>query len=179
MKKLLLALGVASLMTAVVVADTTDTTKKADVKATAKIEKKAEMADSAMQQADKAEKAAEKKAEVMTMKSGLKYIDHTVGTGAEAITGKQVTVHYTGWLDDNGKHGTKFDSSKDRNQPFTIPLGAGQVIKGWDEGIVGMKEGGTRELIIPGDLAYGKRGYPGVIPPDATLIFEVELISVK
>jgi FKBP-type peptidyl-prolyl cis-trans isomerase len=180
MKKLLLALGVASLMTAVVVADTTDSTKKADVKATAKIEKKAEMADSAMQkQADKAEKAAEKKAEVMTMKSGLKYIDHTVGTGAEAVTGKQVTVHYTGWLDDNGKHGTKFDSSKDRNQPFTIPLGAGQVIKGWDEGIVGMKEGGTRELIIPGDLAYGKRGYPGVIPPDATLIFEVELISVK
>lgn len=115
----------------------------------------------------------------VTTKSSLKYIDHVVGTGAEAVTGSVVTVHYTGWLDDgSGKHGKKFDSSKDRNQSFDVPLGAGRVIKGWDEGIVGMKEGGTRELIIPGNLAYGEKGYPGIIPPNATLIFEVELTKV-
>jgi FKBP-type peptidyl-prolyl cis-trans isomerase FkpA len=111
----------------------------------------------------------------VTMPDGLKYTDDQVGTGAEAQTGKTVSVHYTGWLLD----GTKFDSSKDRNQPFSFPLGGGQVIKGWDEGVAGMKVGGKRTLVIPPDLGYGARGAGGVIPPNATLKFEVELLDVK
>lgn len=108
--------------------------------------------------------------------------DIKVGTGAEAVAGKQVTVHYTGWLYDEKapEHkGTKFDSSRDRGQPFEFTLGQGMVIKGWDEGVAGMKVGGQRTLIIPGDMAYGSRGYPGVIPPNATLIFDVELLGVN
>ncbi len=100
--------------------------------------------------------------------------DLTVGEGSEAVSGKEVTVHYTGWLTD----GEKFDSSKDRKQPFTFPLGAGHVIKGWDQGVVGMKAGGVRKLTIPAALGYGARGAGGVIPPNATLVFEVELLSV-
>jgi FKBP-type peptidyl-prolyl cis-trans isomerase FkpA len=111
----------------------------------------------------------------VTMPDGLKYTDDQVGTGAEAQTGKTVSVHYTGWLLD----GTKFDSSKDRNQPFSFPLGRGQVIKGWDEGVAGMKVGGKRTLVIPPDLGYGANGAGGVIPPNATLKFEVELLDVK
>jgi peptidylprolyl isomerase len=109
---------------------------------------------------------------------GLKYTDTTVGTGAEAEPGHKVTVNYTGWLDQNGHKGRKFDSSLDRNQPFTFTLGAQQVIRGWDEGVAGMKVGGKRTLTIPPDLAYGPRGAGGVIPPDATLIFDVELLKV-
>ena len=101
--------------------------------------------------------------------------DLTVGEGSEAVSGKEVTVHYTGWLTD----GEKFDSSKDRKQPFTFPLGAGHVIKGWDQGVVGMKAGGVRKLTIPAALGYGARGAGGVIPPNATLNFEVELVSVR
>ena len=100
--------------------------------------------------------------------------DLTVGEGSEAVSGKEVTVHYTGWLTD----GEKFDSSKDRKQPFTFPLGAGHVIKGWDQGVVGVKVGGVRKLTIPAALGYGARGAGGVIPPNATLVFEVELLSV-
>jgi len=111
----------------------------------------------------------------ITMPDGLKYTDDQVGTGTEAQAGKTVSVHYTGWLLD----GTKFDSSKDRNQPFSFPLGGGQVIKGWDEGVAGMKVGGKRTLVIPPDLGYGARGAGGVIPPNATLKFEVELLDVK
>lgn len=107
--------------------------------------------------------------------SGLQYWDITVGTGAAAVAGKQVKVHYTGWLATNGK---KFDSSVDRGQPFVFPLGAGQVIKGWDEGVAGMKVGGKRQLRIPPELGYGARGAGGVIPPNATLIFDVELLDV-
>jgi FKBP-type peptidyl-prolyl cis-trans isomerase FkpA len=110
-----------------------------------------------------------------TMADGLKFTDDQVGTGAEALAGKTVSVHYTGWLTD----GTKFDSSKDRGQPFSFPLGAGRVIKGWDEGVAGMKVGGKRTLVIPPDLGYGARGAPGAIPPNATLKFEVELLDVK
>lgn len=106
--------------------------------------------------------------------SGLKYVDQAVGTGDVAVAGKTVSVHYTGWLE-NGK---KFDSSVDRGQPFSFPLGAGRVIKGWDEGVQGMKVGGKRKLTIPSDLGYGSRGAGGVIPPNATLIFDVELLGV-
>ena len=107
--------------------------------------------------------------------SGLEYWDIQVGTGAEARPGKTVSVHYTGWLT-NGK---KFDSSRDRNQPFDFPLGAGKVIKGWDEGVAGMKVGGKRQLRIPPELAYGDKGTGGLIPPHSTLIFDVELLAVK
>ncbi|MFL6717110.1 MAG: FKBP-type peptidyl-prolyl cis-trans isomerase [Burkholderiaceae bacterium] len=115
---------------------------------------------------------------VMTA-SGLQYEDIQAGTGAEATAGQFVTVHYTGWLQNaDGSAGKKFDSSKDRNDPFQFPLGAGNVIKGWDQGVQGMKVGGVRKLIIPASLGYGARGAGGVIPPNATLIFEVELLGV-
>lgn len=107
--------------------------------------------------------------------SQLKIEDEKVGTGDEAVAGKSVTVNYVGTLLD----GTKFDSSYDRNQPFTFNLGAGEVIKGWDQGVAGMKVGGKRKLTIPSDLGYGPAGAPPVIPPNATLVFEVELLSVK
>ena len=110
----------------------------------------------------------------VTTSSGLQYIDLAVGTGAIAESGQTVMVHYTGWLE-NGK---KFDSSVDRGQAFSFPLGAGRVIKGWDEGVQGMKVGGKRKLIIPSNLGYGPRGAGGVIPPNATLIFEVELLGI-
>src|ERR1700680_4162843 len=111
--------------------------------------------------------------------SGLKYTDTNVGTGAEATSGHKVSVHYTGWLYNNGAKGAKFDSSLDRGQPFSFALGAGQVIRGWDEGVAGMKIGGKRTLIIPPELGYGARGAGGVIPPNATLMFDVELLGVQ
>ena len=101
--------------------------------------------------------------------------DLVTGQGDEAVAGKRVTVHYTGWL----TNGSKFDSSKDRNEPFVFPLGAGHVIKGWDQGVAGMKVGGKRKLTIPPELGYGARGAGGVIPPSATLVFEVELLAVS
>ncbi len=113
-----------------------------------------------------------------TLPSGLKFEDVTVGSGDEARAGAHVQVHYTGWLYENGAAGRKFDSSKDRGEPFSFPLGAGHVIRGWDEGVAGMKVGGTRRLVIPPDLGYGARGAGGVIPPNATLLFEVELLGV-
>ncbi len=112
----------------------------------------------------------------------LQKLDVKQGTGAEAVAGKAVIVHYTGWLYDPaaaGQKGAKFDSSRDRPVPFGFVLGAGKVIRGWDEGVAGMKVGGQRTLIIPADMAYGSRGAGGIIPPDATLIFDVELIDVK
>lgn len=107
--------------------------------------------------------------------SGLKFDDTKLGGGSVASTGQTVSVHYTGWLE----NGTKFDSSKDRNEPFEFKLGAGQVIRGWDEGVAGMKVGGIRRLTIPPQLGYGDRGAGGVIPPKATLIFEVELLGTR
>ncbi len=110
-----------------------------------------------------------------TTASGLIYEDLVTGEGNTAAAGIKVTVHYTGWLTD----GKKFDSSKDRNDPFIFPLGAGHVIRGWDEGVQGMKIGGKRKLTIPPALGYGARGAGGVIPPDATLVFEVELLAIN
>ena len=115
---------------------------------------------------------------MQTTASGLQYIDTTVGTGAEAKAGAYVKVHYTGWLYNDAVKGAKFDSSKDRGDPFAFDLGAGNVIKGWDEGVQGMKIGGARTLIIPAALGYGARGAGGVIPPNATLMFDVELLAV-
>ena len=113
-----------------------------------------------------------------TTSGGLVMEELTIGTGAEAKAGSEVTVHYTGWLLYGGEKGRKFDSSRDRNDPFVFPLGAGKVIKGWDEGVQGMKVGGNRRLTIPPELGYGARGAGGVIPPNATLVFEVELLGV-
>jgi len=115
---------------------------------------------------------------MITNPSGLQYLDTTVGDGAEATAGQSVTVHYTGWLYQDGTQGAKFDSSKDRRDPFVFSLGAGMVIRGWDEGVAGMKVGGARTLIIPPDLGYGARGAGGVIPGNATLKFDVELIAL-
>ena len=114
----------------------------------------------------------------ITTASGLIIEDLAAGAGAEAKVGSQVSVHYTGWLLYGGEKGRKFDSSKDRGEPFEFPLAAGHVIKGWDAGVQGMKVGGRRELTIPPELGYGARGAGGVIPPNATLIFEVELLGI-
>ena len=110
-----------------------------------------------------------------TTASGLVFEDLVVGTGNTAASGQKVSVHYTGWL----TNGTKFDSSKDRGEPFVFPLGKGHVIRGWDEGVVGMKVGGKRKLTIPPQLGYGDRGAGGLIPPNATLVFDVELLGLK
>ena len=111
----------------------------------------------------------------VTMESGLKYLDLVTGTGRQAELGDTATVHYTGWL----ANGKKFDSSVDRNEPFSFRVGAGRVIKGWDEGVQGMKVGGKRTLVIPPDLGYGSRGAGNVIPPNATLTFDVELLGLR
>ncbi len=111
----------------------------------------------------------------VSLPNGLKYVDEKVGDGSLAEKGMTASVHYTGWLTD----GTKFDSSLDRGQPFPFQLGAGSVIRGWDEGVVGMRVGGKRKLMIPSALGYGERGYPPVIPPNADLVFDVELLGVK
>ena len=115
---------------------------------------------------------------MITTDSGLQYEDLVLGTGATAKPGQLVTVHYTGWLYENGEPGAKFDSSVDRGQPFVFPLAGGRVIRGWDEGVQGMCVGGKRRLVIPPQLGYGVRGAGGVIPPNATLMFDVELLAV-
>lgn len=122
---------------------------------------------------------AQNAGKTMTTASGLQIADTKAGTGASPRTGQICVMHYTGWLYQNGAKGAKFDSSVDRGQPFEFPIGTGRVIKGWDEGVASMKVGGKRTLIIPPDLGYGARGAGGVIPPNATLIFEVELLGVK
>ena len=116
---------------------------------------------------------------MQTTASGLQFIDTVEGDGPVATKGHNVTVHYTGWLYNDGVQGSKFDSSKDRRDPFVFNLGAGMVIRGWDEGVAGMKVGGARTLIIPAALGYGARGAGGVIPPNATLKFDVELLATS
>jgi peptidylprolyl isomerase len=123
--------------------------------------------------------AAQEVPKAVTTASGLQIIDTKVGTGASPRPGQTCVMHYTGWLYQNGAKGQKFDSSVDRGQPFQFPLGQRRVIAGWDEGVASMKVGGKRTLIIPPELGYGARGAGGVIPPNATLIFEVELLEVK
>ena len=115
----------------------------------------------------------------VTLPSGVQYHDEVVGTGPQPQAGQTVTVHYTGWLDDHGKPGRKFDSSRDRGKPFSFTLGAQQVIAGWDIGVATMHVGGKRTLIIPPEAGYGERGAGGVIPPGATLIFDVELLGIS
>ncbi len=115
----------------------------------------------------------------VTMASGVQYHDEVVGTGPEPKSGQTVIVQYTGWLYVDGKRGKKFDSSRDRNQPFTFVLNGGQVIQGWDQGVATMRVGGKRTLILPPELAYGDRGAGGVIPPGATLMFDIELLGVR
>ena len=122
---------------------------------------------------------AEAADEYVTMASSLKYHDEVVGTGPEPRAGQTVNVHYTGWLYDQGAKGAKFDSSRDRGKPFSFRLGEGQVIGGWDQGVATMHVGGKRTLIIPPELGYGARGAGGVIPPNATLMFDVELLSIN
>ena len=118
-------------------------------------------------------------AEMVTTDSGLRYEDHEVGMGSDTVAGDRVEVHYTGWLDNDGEKGQKFDSSVDRGRTFSFILGTGRVIKGWDEGVAGMKIGGKRTLYIPSELGYGSRGSGRAIPPNADLIFDVEMISIK
>ncbi|RKX32565.1 MAG: FKBP-type peptidyl-prolyl cis-trans isomerase [Candidatus Zixiibacteriota bacterium] len=145
----------------------TDTSKDVEVKE--------EATDTLTEAAPSATTYTELAGDTVTTQSGLKYIDAVVGEGKSPTNGSQVQVHYTGWLPD----GKKFDSSVDRGQPFAFQIGVGQVIKGWDQGVMTMKEGGKRRLIIPPELAYGERGAGGVIPPNATLIFDVELLQVQ
>ena len=123
--------------------------------------------------------SAQTQDKVMTTSSGLQIIDTTIGTGASPKTGQTCVMHYTGWLSDGGKKGKKFDSSVDRGSPFEFPIGMKRVIGGWDEGVATMKVGGKRTLIIPPELGYGARGAGGVIPPNATLVFDVELLDAK
>ena len=123
--------------------------------------------------------SAQSAAKPVTTSSGLQIIDTKAGTGASPRPGQTAVVHYTGWLYENGAKGKKFDSSVDRGQPFEFPVGQGRVIKGWDEGVATMKIGGKRTLIIPASLGYGARGAGGAIPPNATLMFDVELLGVK
>jgi len=125
------------------------------------------------------ESNAQSAAKAVTTPSGLQIIDTKPGTGASPKSGQTVSVHYTGWLYENGARGKKFDSSVDRNEPFEFPIGQGRVMRGWDEGVGSMKVGGKRTLIIPPALGYGARGAGGAIPPNATLIFDVELLGVK
>ena len=123
--------------------------------------------------------AAQTQGKAVTTETGLKFIDTTVGTGASPKRGQTCVMHYTGWLSEGGAKGRKFDSSVDRGSPFEFPIGMKRVIAGWDEGVATMKVGGKRTLIIPPQLGYGERGAGGVIPPNATLIFDVELLAIK
>jgi len=125
------------------------------------------------------DKSKEGESKMQKSATGLQWEDVKVGTGAQPKAGQTCVMHYTGWLWENGAKGKKFDSSVDRGQPLEFPLGQGRVIKGWDEGIATMKVGGKRNLLIPPSLGYGARGYPGAIPPNATLFFEVELLGIK
>ena len=129
--------------------------------------------------ADPSQAEKEKTKKMTKTESGLQYLDVKEGTGEKPQTGQTCVVHYTGWLWENNAKGKKFDSSKDRGEKFSFPVGQGRVIKGWDEGVATMKVGGKRELVIPPELGYGSRGAGGVIPPNATLFFEVELFEVK
>jgi peptidylprolyl isomerase len=127
----------------------------------------------------KTKSAKPKEPKMITTESGLRYVDTQEGTGATPQRGQNCRVHYTGWLSNQGQKGQKFDSSVDRGEPLAIPIGVGRVIKGWDEGILSMKVGGKRTLYIPAALGYGARGAGGVIPPNAELIFDVELLGVQ
>ena len=149
--------------------------KKEEAPAAEEAKEEAPAVEEKKEEAPAAEEKKEEAMEEVTTASGLKYVDYKVGDGASPTAGARVTVHYTGTLVD----GSKFDSSVDRGQPFVFPIGMGRVIKGWDEGVMSMKIGGKRKLIIPPELGYGARGAGGAIPPNATLLFDVELLGVE
>lgn len=174
MKRIITGIAAIALVAGIVWADTTDV--KTEAKAVgAQMQGKVDSAKAGIK-ADMTAKKAETEKWV-TSKTGLKMLDTKVGTGTEAKVGMKVLMHYTGWLWEKEAKGKQFDSSRDRNEPYPVVLGRGGVIAGWEEGILGMKEGGQRTLIIPPDLAYGTRGFPGAIPPNATLIFELEFVK--
>ena len=178
MKRIILVMGIMAVfaMTAMA-ADSTKVVPKGKVEPPqGKVEAK-EMTPKVQQPVQGKAEGLEKRTQ--TSASGLRWIDQVIGKGEEAAQGDLVEVHYTGWLQEAGKRGKKFDSSHDSNQPFSFKIGAGQVIKGWEEGVAGMKVGGKRELIIPPELGYGSRSVGnGLIPPNSVLIFEVDLLKV-
>jgi peptidylprolyl isomerase len=180
MKSVMTGLAALMLVAGLSAADTTDVKKEAQAvekTVSAPVKIKADTAKAGMTAKVAAKKTTMEK--WVESKTGLKTMDVKVGTGAEAKAGMTVSMHYTGWLWETGAKGKKFDSSVDRNEPFQFALGAGQVIKGWDEGIAGMKEGGKRTLLIPPTLGYGARDVGnGLIPPSSTLLFEVEFLKV-
>lgn len=186
MKGVLTGLAAIVLMAGIATADSTDVSSEMKAKAVESQAKVQEISAGNKVKADTLKATAKAKVVAkktgtekwVTSTTGLKTMDTKVGAGAEAKAGVKVSMHYTGWLWENGAKGKKFDSSVDRNQPFEFTLGASQVIKGWDEGIAGMKEGGKRTLLIPPDLGYGARGAGGVIPPNATLVFDVEFLKI-
>ncbi len=204
MKKAVIILSVLALFAAVALAQDTTQTKpapapaekaKSEVKAkteqagaaktegaqkaeSAKTEGKAKATGAAKTETGKAKAKVGATPKMVTTADGLKYVDHVVGKGEEAVNGATVSVHYTGWLEEGGKKGKQFDTSRDKKEPLSFKLGNGEVIKGWEEGVAGMKVGGKRELFIPSELGYGAQGHPGGIPPNTPLIFEVELVKV-
>ncbi|NJN39487.1 MAG: FKBP-type peptidyl-prolyl cis-trans isomerase [Acaryochloridaceae cyanobacterium CSU_3_4] len=176
MRNIFISVGIVLVCSAILlVAQITQSTPEASAEAIQPPPAQTTVADLPVPQESPSDMTPNPDVEYITTPSGLKYRDLRVGSGEQPLVGQMVVVHYTGTLTD----GSKFDSSRDRNQPFSFPIGKGRVIKGWDEGVGSMKVGGRRELVIPAKLGYGSKGAGGVIPPNATLIFDVELLRIQ